>query len=169
MSPFVQFQVVNPEPQDPLQLIVDTGRGAVVSRSSTRARSFALDLAKTIIRTTGQNLVLIDSPAVHHSLRVDLTGTLPPRTWQILDPQRLDVARLSLDDCLLLANHAVAAPRSRTGQALLDLVRRSRAALVTMRPHDVAHAPEMAKALGHALIDVDGPPPCRDGSLRRAT
>lgn len=153
MSRLANFRVTNPKPKDPLQMMLATGRGAILSPSSTRARAIAVDVAIALARTTGRTLVAIDCPAVHHALHTQLSKTAAAIRWQLLSPQILGTAPLATQrECVVLANHAVAPPQSRTGLALADLVRRAHSAVVIMRQHDLGQSPAMVEALGRSAI-----------------
>ena len=160
MTTALQFEVVNPEPKDPLTLIHRTGRAAVVSRRPPESRTYALRLAISIVRTTGQPLVIVDAPAVHHHLCTELARNGVATEVRLVHPPTLSSAVTSVRDCLLLANFAVFSTHTREGRALPGLLHEAHSALVALRPRDLTD--ELRRAVGSTIIDVDSQPQAHD-------
>jgi hypothetical protein len=167
MSPHTNFRVVNPEPKDPLQNLVDTRRGVVVSRSQTLARATALDAATTIAAPMASALVVIDSPTLQTVIAAQLAATAPSLRWRFFVPGELTTTPCISPAEVVLANHAVAQPRSRAARALQDIVLRAPWAVVMMRPRDLVLCPRLLDAVGGPVVDLDHPRPAARGSGRR--
>lgn len=161
MSNALQFRVVNPEPQDPLAAFHRTGRAAVVSRSATVGRAHALRLAVSVVMTSGQPLVIVDSPAVHHHLRSELARHGVASDVRLIHPRAVSEAVAVVRDCLLFANYAVLSTHTPEGRSLHGLLQEARAGLVTLRPRDLTE--EMYRAVRGNVIEVDSRPLASQG------
>ena len=157
MAEVLRLGASKPEATDPLYRVLETGRGGVVSRSSTRGRSYSLALAALMAAATGQRLMILDTPAVHSHLRRELARHRISTDWHILRPQELSTNLPGLRGCLLLANYAVASAWTRDGLALSQLLGPAHCALVTLRPRDLARDLQLRHALGANVIDADPP------------
>jgi hypothetical protein len=157
MSAATQFHVVNPEPEDPLTWVHQTRRAAVVSRSSPASREYALRLAVSVVRTTGQALAIVDAPALHHHLCVELARHGVATDVRLVHPRTLSEGGTSVRDCLLLANSAVFSSYAPEGRSLPDLLHEAESALVALRPRDLTEG--VRRAVGENVIDLDSQPP----------